>query len=105
MIVRTGLLAAIASLAVGCAVAPSQQARPVQDADQAMVASCRYLGDVSGWSGWGGLASSAGMANAQNDARDKAAKLGASHIVWSSVAAGYTPTASGKAYRCNPGAG
>jgi hypothetical protein len=103
MDVRTGLLAVIASLVMGCAVAPSRQARQVQDADQAMVAGCRYLSDVSGWSGWGGLASSAGMANAQNDAREKAASLGASHIVWNSVAAGFTPTASGKAYRCNQG--
>ncbi|MET0332178.1 MAG: DUF4156 domain-containing protein [Dyella sp.] len=105
MFVRMGLLAVIASLAVGCVVAPSQSARQVQDADQAMVAGCRYVGDVAGWSGWGGLASGAGMANAQSDARDKAARLGASHIVWSSVAAGYTPSASGKAYRCDRSAG
>ncbi len=84
----------------GCAVAPSAAASRVQEADAQMVASCKYIGEVQGSSGWGNLAASAGMENAKNEARENAAKLGATHILWNNIAGGYSPYVSGKAYRC-----
>ena len=65
-----------------------------------MVASCKYLADVQGSSGWGNLAASAGMENSKNEARENAAKLGATHVVWNQVSGGYAPYATGKAYKC-----
>jgi hypothetical protein len=84
----------------GCAVAPSAAAAHVQEADAQMVTSCKYLAEVQGSSGWGNLAASAGMENAKNEARESATKLGATHIVWNSIAGGYAPYVSGKAYKC-----
>ena len=84
----------------GCAVAPSAAAARVQEADAQLVASCKYLGEVQGSSGWGNLAASAGMENAKSEARDNAAKLGATHVVWNSITAGFSPYVSAKAYKC-----
>lgn len=84
----------------GCAVAPSAAATHVQEANAQMIASCQYLAEVQGSSGWGNLAASAGMENAKNEAKESAAKLGATHIVWNTVAGGYAPYVSGKAYKC-----
>jgi len=93
------LCAAVATLA-GCAAAPSRGALTVHDADSAMVARCTFVGYVSGTSGWSGIAADAGEANAQNEAREKAAKLGATDIVWQTVHSGWGSTANGNAYRC-----
>ncbi len=65
-----------------------------------MVISCKYVGEVQGSSGWGNLAASAGMENAKNEARENAAKLGATHVVWNNIAGGYSPYVSAKAYKC-----
>lgn len=92
---------AIAALAVsGCATRQSQQAAEVLTADERMVDGCQLLGEVDGSSGWGGVAASKGMNNARNEAREKAARLGATHVVWMNMAGGYTPYAVGRAYRC-----
>lgn len=84
----------------GCATTPSSSALNVQDADERMVANCEMVGQVSGSSGWGNLAASTGMSNAQAEAREKAARLGATHIVWGAVEGGYSPHATGRAYKC-----
>ncbi len=88
------------TLLASCAVAPSPAASRVQEADAQMVASCKYVGEVQGSSGWGNLAASAGMENAKNEARENAARLGATHILWNNITGGYSPFVSGKAYRC-----
>ena len=85
----------------GCASTPSPAAMHVRDADEAMVTACRYLGEVQGSSGWGNLAASTGMENSKLHARERAASLGASHIVWTSVTGGYSPYATGRAYVCD----
>lgn len=72
----------------------------VADADDSMVANCRFLGEVHGASGWGGAVAASGMENAKNAARRQAQALGATHVVWASVAGGYGPSASGRAYAC-----
>lgn len=84
----------------GCAVTPTHEAMAVQDADAAMVSGCTFVGYVTGTSGWSGVAGDAGEANAQNEAREKAAKLGATDVVWQTVHSGWGSTANGNAYRC-----
>jgi len=87
-------------VAAGCALPTSQRARSVTSADESTVAGCAYLEDVTGWSGWGNLAQDAGMKNARNQARERAAELGATHVVWRGLAGGYSPNVVARAYRC-----
>ena len=84
----------------GCATRLSQQAQSIQTADERMVSSCTFVAEVQGSSGWGNLAASKGMQNARNEAQEVAAGKGATHIVWVSVAGGFSPFAVGRAYRC-----
>lgn len=93
-------LCTMALVLSGCAATPSREATAVHDADAAMVSGCQFVGYVSGTSGWSGVAADAGEANAQNEARNKAAKLGATDIVWQTVHSGWGSTANGNAYRC-----
>lgn len=88
-------------LATGCATTPSPAAVKVADADETMVAACRFVGEVHGSSGWGNVAASAGMENAKTEAREKAAQMGATHVVWQTVAGGYSPYAIGRVYSCS----
>ena len=85
----------------GCATTPSTPAQRVKISDPAGVSGCKMVADVHGSSGWGNLAASTGMQNAKNEALEQAASAGATHIVWTNVAGGYSPFATGKAYRCN----
>lgn len=84
----------------GCATTTSHKASIVQDADQEFVKNCVFVGSVSGTSGWGNLAASTGINNAKNEAREQAARLNATHLVWTSVIGGYSPNVSGNAYQC-----
>jgi hypothetical protein len=93
------LIAFIAGL-TACATTPTAAAAKVADADESMVTGCRFLGEVQGSSGWGNLAASAGMENAKNEARENAAKLSATDIVWRSISGGYSPYVNGRAYLC-----
>jgi hypothetical protein len=102
-LLSTSLVLFVMSLS-GCATTPSVEAAKVADADESSVVDCRFVGEVQGSSGWGNLAASTGMENAKNEAREKAAKLGATNIVWQSVSGGYSPYATGRAYACRQGA-
>lgn len=104
MIARLSAMLVVTAMA-GCAVTPSREALAVHDADAASVAHCRFVGYVSGTSGWGAAAGDTGEANAQNEAREKAARLGATNIVWQTVHSGWGSTANGNAYRCPRAAG
>lgn len=94
------LLPAVLLVLVGCATTLSAKGRTIQETDPAHVSSCAPLGLVSGSSSQGNLLASAGMRNAQNEAIEKAADRGATHVVWQQIAAGYSPSASAMAYRC-----
>lgn len=85
----------------GCATTSSISAQRVKVADAPEVSGCKFLKDVHGSSGWGNLAASTGMENAKNEALEQAASAGATHIVWTNIVGGYSPFATGKAYRCN----
>jgi hypothetical protein len=84
----------------GCSSTASLSAMKIKPAEQKTVEHCQYLGDVQGSSGFGGVAASQGMENSKIEAKEGAAKLGATHIVWSNIVGGYAPSAFGKAYKC-----
>ena len=54
----------------------------IREADENMVESCEFLGSVFGKSGWGGLAAGSASKGTKRSAMKKAAKLGATHIVF-----------------------
>ena len=92
---------ALAASTVGCATNPSGAGMMVRFADINGVSDCQYLGPVNGSSGWGGLMNDVGVNNAQNEALDKAARLGATHIVNKSSSGGWGSTFLADAYKCN----
>lgn len=87
-------------IASGCATTLSPSASRILSADDKMLVGCTYVGDVHGFSGWGGLATPTGIQNAKNEATEKAAALGATHIVWTNISGGMGPTVNGRAYIC-----
>jgi hypothetical protein len=98
--------AAVSLALVACASSgPSVAARSVLDGDPAVVnRDCKLLGTVNGRSLLGGVADEAKVQNAMNDAREKAAAMGATHVVF--VAANTSGMmnaghASARAYRCD----
>lgn len=86
-----------------CATAKSKKVQDTYlDTDMAdMVKECEYLGEVKGWSGWGGVAQQWGVRNAKNSAKNKAAELGATHIIWTSGDISRSVTVRGDAHRCD----
>lgn len=94
------LMSSVSSI-TGCATSRSAEAIRVQEADNAMVANCIFLGEVEAKSGWGGIfGASTGRENAKNEALEKAVQLGATHVVWTDVGGFFVPSATGRAYRC-----
>lgn len=89
-------------LAGACASTPSPEAMAILEADEAAVERCSFLAHVSGSSMLGGAVQRRARENARASALDDAAKLGATHIVWSSVESTVTngARAQGRAYRC-----
>lgn len=98
---RNILILAVAAAMAGCVTSPTAGGSLVRDADDRMVESCEYIGDVGGSSGWGGAAARRGVESSRNQARNQAADRGGTHIVWSDAAGGYSPSAFGRAYRCD----
>ena len=91
-------LAAATALLSGC-LPPVKGADRVADADQAKVVNCSFIKDVKGNSnGRGGTR--AGIGKAMDEAREDAAKAGATNIVWDKITSPDIATVSGKAYRC-----
>jgi len=85
---------------VSCATTLSPSAARIREADMKLVQRCKHVGDIHGTSGWGNIAASIGIRNAKNEALEMAATLGATHVVWTNVAGGYSPYVSGRAYVC-----
>ena len=72
----------------------------VIDAQKLEVNNCENLGDFESSSGWGNLMAAVGIESAKNAIRNKAAELGATHVVWTNISGGSVPFVSGRAYRC-----
>ena len=83
------------------ACANASAASPVKDADPAAVASCKFLQDVEGRSVFGERLKEQAVKKAKEDARNKAEKLGATHIVWGEIKSTDITTVAGKAYHCS----
>ena len=97
---RTLGLIVVFSFISGCSSTASLSALNIKSAEQKTVETCSYLGNVQGSSGLGGMAASQGMENAKIEAKESAANIGATHIVWSNISGGFSPSVFGKAYKC-----
>ena len=87
----------------GCATGVGSNAPPagITVASNEMVASCVYVRDVFGTSPDYGVFVNTSRAQARQVAMAEAAKLGATHVVFTPTSTGYGPTAAnGRAYRC-----
>lgn len=97
------LAVAVAVSILGCigqTLAADKVANKVADATEAQVASCTFVQDVNGRAIWGERLKEQGITRAKEDARDQAAKAGATHVVWGEIKSTDVTTAAGKAYRC-----
>jgi len=72
----------------------------VIDAQELKNNNCVNLGDLEATSGWGNAMAAVGIRSAKNAIRNKAAKLGATHVVWTNQSGGFVPIVHGRAYRC-----
>ena len=92
----------------GCASTASTSTVKVQDGDPAVVnRDCKLLGTVSGRSIFGGN-EAARMDGAMQDARTKAAAMGATHVVFLTLDNSgmfNTGQATARAYRCDAKSG
>jgi|GEM_PF-2982416 len=102
----TAALALTLTFLAACGTqAPTRPSTPkaeheVKDATPEQVANCTYLDEVSSVSGAGALAAAA-RAGARREVINKAAALGATHLVWiESSEVLQTTTTRGRAYRC-----
>ncbi|MCD4747765.1 MAG: DUF4156 domain-containing protein [Thermoanaerobaculales bacterium] len=86
-------------LTSGCmSLSPEAQKVRVTN-NEAVVADCEYLGEVSGKTGWG----SAGESNAYKAMKKNAAEIGADTVflITQADTEAFIPTYRGEAYRCN----
>ena len=74
-------LFAIGLFVAGCATALTQQGSMIKLASAEEVKGFKYLGVVEGTSSQTGIAKESGYRNALNEAMNKAAALGATHLV------------------------
>ena len=90
----------VTSVICGCTTTLSKKASLVREAKEYSVEDCEFLGTVQGWSGWGDRVEGVGIHNARNQALERAASLGATHIVWVDIRGGFAPVARARAYNC-----
>lgn len=79
-----------------CATHPTAAAQRIKDAGADMVKGCQFLGAVTGFSSLAPVVSATGVSNAKTVALEKAVGLGATRIVWATIAGSYGYTD----YRC-----
>jgi hypothetical protein len=86
----------------GCVTVEGADRRPPRIVPPDQVAGCAFLGEVTG-SGFAGLAfPEEGRAQAQADALEAAAELGATDLAWYASSTGIVGSVAGRAYRCPP---
>jgi hypothetical protein len=105
--IRPAVVAVVAILAAACAStpsAPSPAGSKVSEGDPAVLnRECKLLGTVNGRSLFGGPDDTR-VQNAMNDARDKAAAMGGTHVIFiASDTSGMLNTghAAARVYRCD----
>jgi Domain of unknown function (DUF4156) len=86
---------------IACSTAPSEQGSKILESDEKGVSNCKFLGSVDGESTFGAFTPEGLKEKAKSEALDKAAALGATHIIWESIAKTIDNTSVlAKAYRC-----
>jgi len=105
--IRSAVLTLAAVVAAACATspsAPSAAASKVSEGDPAVLnRECKLLGTVNGRSLFGGP-DEARVQNAMNNAREKAAEMGGTHVIFiASDTSGMLNTghAAARVYRCD----
>jgi hypothetical protein len=94
------LLLICIALVEGCATM-SPKAVGIREADERMVAGCKFLGTAEGNSLWGGVVQAAALENAKAEALNKAAAMGTTHLIWTKIDAGWWgQRVWGRAYEC-----
>lgn len=96
------ILFPLALLLCACSSNPAGQFHTIQDADAATVQSCRMLGVVTGSSIVTYNDPAVALERALMQARSYAARLGATHIVWTREMTGYSASVTGRAFTCHP---
>jgi hypothetical protein len=93
----------VLGLIAACGTSLSKGAMRIRDAESADVGGCEFVGRVAGSSGWGGTsACGTGQRNAMNEAREQAAELGATHVMWKVVTCDMGGAqADGEAFVCS----
>jgi hypothetical protein len=96
------LLAATGCILLSACTSMSDKAATVKDADREMVRKlkCSLLGNVSITTDTRGQSFAAGIDYAKNLAREDAADMGASHILWTDTERGFVSSVKGEAYNC-----
>jgi hypothetical protein len=97
---KTLSLAIAGAISIFGCVGQVLAASKVADANEAQVANCTFVQDVSGRSVFGERLKEQGLTEAKAGARAQAAKAGATRIVWGQVSQTDVTTVAGKAYRC-----
>jgi len=96
----------LALMVAGCASTPAVDPKALQEGEpQQLNRECKLLGTVTGSSIFSGLSDEAKLQGALSSARDKAAKMGATHIlVMKAEVTGAMGLgeATVRAYRCDP---
>ena len=90
----------ITAMLVVCGTSTAYAAPTVKDAVEADVAKCTFLQDVQGRNALGERLKEHAVKNAKEEARAKAAKAGATHIVWGAISSTDITTIDAKAYKC-----
>ena len=99
----TCFLIVLLSVMSGCATTLSPAAAKIREVGKENVSECKYLGEVTGSSQVGSQIDEAyhtGEDRAQSEAKEKAAQLGATHIVWRKFIKGTPVFVIGDAYLC-----
>jgi predicted small secreted protein len=88
------------SLLWGCGTT-SGPGRDIQDLDESGAERCEFVEDISETEYTGSRISGPGLEGVRAKVRNRAAKVGATHVVWETLAASSSlQAASARAYRC-----
>ena len=72
-------------LVSACSTTPSRTAQSVRVATASIVEDCELLGEVTGSSSHAGIGRRIWIPRAKNEAREIAAAMGATHIIWTHI--------------------
>jgi len=92
-----------AALLSACSSTPSPKAAGIKELDEEMAKKCQFVGTVFGSSMWGIAVADISRGNSLIEAKEKAAQLGATHILIGRMKAADMnggAQVSSRAYRC-----